>query len=432
MKTALAAFAFLAMVSVTPLAADAPPEVAPAQGWDDLPPAPADANDWPWWRGPNLNNHMPANQNPPTKWSEKENVLWRVELPGRGHGTPCIVGQRIFLGGGDAKQQKIWIQCLDRTSGKTLWQTDIYQGAFPKTHGDNSPASATVACDGQRVYLPYQTSEAICLAALDLDGKPVWNKTLGKYWSIQGYSASAVLYKSAVIVPVDGNTGNVLVATHRKTGEVVWRVNRPDGESYSSAAIADLAGRRQLVIVGGFKTRSYDPENGKLLWECDGPADRCTATAVCGENMVFATSGYPQKNLLAIRADGSGNVTASHVAWKVEKKIPYVPTPLLHEGLLYALSDQGLLRCYEAQTGKIVWEHDLKAPFYSSPVLAGGKLFAFDRRGKSYVMKAGREFELLSTNALPDGAFATPVILGGKIYVRTLKELYCLGETTGR
>ena len=430
MKTALAAFAFLAILSLSPLAAaEAPlPEVAPAPGWDNLPPAVADANDWPWWRGPTLNNHAPADQNPPVKWSEKENVLWHVQLPGRGHGTPCIRGGRIYLGGGDATQHKIWIQCLDRATGKTLWQTDIYQGAFPKVHADNSPASATVACDGERLYLPYQTDQAICLAALDLEGKPVWNKTLGKYWAIQGFSTSALLYKSAVIVPVDGNTGNALVATHRKTGEVVWRVTRPDGESYSSPMIAHVAGRDQLLIVGGFKTRSYDPENGKLLWECDGPADRCTATAVWNDKMVFATSGYPQKNLLAIRADGSGNVTSTHIAWQAEKKIPYVPTPLLHEGLLYALADQGLLRCYEADTGKIVWEQDLKAPFYSSLVLAGGKLYAFDRRGKGYVMKPGRQFELLATNTLPDGAFATPVILGGKIYIRTMKELYCLGE----
>jgi len=188
-----------------------------------------------------------------------------------------------------------------------------------------------------------------------------------------------------------------------------------------------VAGRVQVVVIGGKKTSSYDPANGALLWRCDGPADYCAATVAFDKDTVYATGGYPQKGLLAIRADGSGDVTKTHLRWKSDRKAGYVPSPLLHKGLLYAVSDKGLMRCYDTTKGNVVWEHAAKAPFYSSPVLVGDRIYVFDREGKGYVLKTGRQFALLATNELPAGAFATPVILDGRIYLRTLKDFYCLG-----
>jgi len=386
------------------------------------------ANDWPWWRGPGLNNHAAADQNPPLQWSETENVLWRVDLAGEGHATPCVLGNRIFLPAGDAKTKSIWLLCLDRATGKTLWQAEVYQGPFPKIHANNSPASATPACDGIRVYFPYQGEKAVRMAALDLAGNVLWNKTVGAYKSIQGYSASPALYKSWVIAPVDGSLGNHLAALRRDTGEVAWRTPLPKGlENYASPLAVHVAGRDQVVVIGGKKTSSYDPANGALLWRCDGPADYCAATVAFDKDTVYATGGYPQKGLLAIRADGSGDVTKTHLRWKSDRKAGYVPSPLLHKGLLYAVSDKGLMRCYDTTKGNVVWEHAAKAPFYSSPVLVGDRIYVFDREGKGYVLKTGRQFALLATNELPAGAFATPVILDGRIYLRTLKDFYCLG-----
>ena len=414
-------------------AAEEWPDMAAAEGWDNLPPAVAEAGDWPWWRGPSLNNHAATGQKPPLKWSETENVLWRVELPGKGHSTPCIRGHRIFVSVGDAQQQTISLLCLERDTGKKLWQTEVYHGPFPKIHDDNSRASATPACDGERVFVPYQTEDAVRLAAFDLEGKLVWNQPVGPYKSIQGHSSSPALYKSVVIVPSDGSVGNRLTALHRKTGGVVWRATLTKGlESYASALVGRVAGRDQAILIGGSKTNSFDPNTGRLLWTCDGPAEFCAATAALSEDTVFATGGYPQKGLLAIRADGAGDVTKSHLRWKSDSKAGYVPSPLLHEGLLYAVSDTGLLRCYEAATGQVVWEHALGAPFYSSPVLVGDRIYVFDRKGKGYVVKTGRQFELLATNELSAGAFATPVILGDRIYLRTLREFYCLGEAASR
>ena len=409
---------------------EALPNIAPKGDLADIPPATAAGDDWPWWRGPTRNNFAAADQKPPIEWGETKNVLWRVKVPGRGHATPCIRGERIFLATGDPEQRIIWMLCFARETGKELWRTVVLRGKFPKIHKDNSHASATAACDGERVYFPYQTDEAVWLIAMDLDGKVLWNKRVGPYKSIQGYSASPALYKSVVIVPTDGSKPNKLTALHRETGEVVWRMPRPDvTEGYASPLIAHVAGRDQLFLVGPEKTRGYDPNNGKLLWECAGPAKWNAATVAFGKDRIYATGGYPEKALQCIRADGRGDVTDTHLAWKSDQKAGYVPSPLLHAGLVYAVSDQkGLMRCYDAASGDVAWEKDLGAPFYSSPVLVGERIYLFDKKGKGYVMKAGRQFEMLATNTLPDGAFATPVIARGRIFLRTHGDFYCLGQ----
>jgi outer membrane protein assembly factor BamB len=198
-------------------------------------------------------------------------------------------------------------------------------------------------------------------------------------------------------------------------------------ESYASPLVARVAGRDQLLLIGGERTRSYDPNTGRLLWDCEGPADFCAATAAVNEDTVFATAGYPQKGLYAIRADGNGDVSRSHLRWKSDKKAGYVPSPVCHGGLLYAVSDTGLMRCYDPSSGRVLWERDFKAPFYSSPVIVGDRIYVFDRKGGGYVMKTGRQAALLATNALPHGMFATPVILGGRIYLRTLGDFFCVG-----
>jgi outer membrane protein assembly factor BamB len=232
-----------------------------------------------------------------------------------------------------------------------------------------------------------------------------------------------------VIVPVEGPKGCYLTALHRQSGEVVWRkALRASIESYAPATVRHVAGRDQLLLIGGTSTRGYDPENGALLWECEGPARTCVATPVADSDTVYATGGYPGRQFLAIRADGAGDVKNSHLRWTGDAKAGYVPTPVLHEGLLYAVADQGLLRCYEAKDGRVLWERDLKTPFYSSPTVAGDALYLFDRKGKGFVVPLGRSAGAVVTNELPSGVFATPVFLDSRIYLRTLGDFYCIGE----
>ena len=407
------------------------PDVAPAAGWDSLPAVKAAPGDWPWWRGPNFDNIAPAGQTPPAAWSAVSNIVWRVRLPGVGHSSPCMVGDRIYITSGEKTpaESVLWLFCLERATGKTVWKTEIYKGPSPKMHPDNSLASATPACDGERVFVPVQSNTAIITTAVGLDGNVLWSQTVAPYNTIQGYSAALSFYKSAVIVPVEGPKGCYLTALHRQSGAVVWRkAIRTVVESYAPAQVRFVAGREQLLLIGGTSTRGYDPGNGELLWECSGPARTCVATPVVDGDTVYATGGYPGRQFIAIRADGKGDVTKSHLTWTSDAKVGYVPTPLLFEGLLYAVADQGLMRCYDAKDGRVLWEQDFKAPFYSSPTLAGNKLYLFDRKGKGYLVPTGRTAGAIVTNELPSGVFATPVFLDHRIYLRTLGDFYCIGE----
>ena len=407
------------------------PDVEPKAGWDTLPPAKAAATDWPWWRGPNLDNIAPAGQKPPTAWGADKNILWKTKLPGSGHSSPCVAGSSIYITAGEKtkEQATLWLLCLERATGKTVWQTELYKGPPPKMHPDNAIAAPTPACDGERVFVPYQNNKEVVVTAVGLDGKALWHKSVAPYSTIQGYSASLTFYKSAVLVPVEGPKGCYLTALHRQTGEVVWRkALRAAIESYAPATVRHVAGRDQLLLIGGTSTRGYDPENGALLWECEGPARTCVATPVADADTVYATGGYPGRKFLAIRADGTGDVTASRLTWTGDAKAGYVPTPVLHDGLLYAVADQGLLRCYDAKDGRVLWERDLKEPFYSSPTIAGSALYLFDRKGKGYIVPTGRSPGAVVTNALPSGVFATPVFLDNRIYLRTLGDFYCIGE----
>ncbi|MBT3200725.1 MAG: PQQ-binding-like beta-propeller repeat protein [Phycisphaerales bacterium] len=402
--------------------------IKPAEGWDDLPVAKPGADDWPWWRGPGLNNIARGDKTPPLEWAPDKNILWRVKLDGKGHSTPCIWGKQIFLSVGDKKKKTISMICLDRDSGTEQWSTTVYSGELPRMHRDNSYASAMAACDGQRVFFAYQTPKTLRMVALSLGGKIIWDEEVAKYWTVQGHSASPALYKSLVIMPSDRKGAAALVAMHRKTGKKIWQVPRPGTkESYASPLVMRVAGRDQVVVIGPDNTRSYDPNTGKFLWECDGPAEYCAATVAFDKDKVYSTGGYPEKALLAINAGGKGNVTGKRVKWKSDRKAGYVPSPLVSDGLVYAVEDKGFMRCYNAESGKVVWEKHLQTKIYSSPVLVGKRIYLFDRKGKGFVMQAGGAFKLLAENTLEDGVFATPVISGGRIYLRTLGDLYCIG-----
>jgi len=403
---------------------------AEAPALDGLPPVAAAADDWPWWRGPNSDNIAAAPQDPPVKWSATENVAWKADVPGRGHGSPCLWGSRIFLAAADDKAQTQSVLCYDRGSGKKLWQTEIHRGGFMRQHPKNSHASATPACDGQYVFMPFMVQGGIWLTAVDFDGKIAWQKKLGGFESMHGFAASPALYKSLVIVVADHVKGSYIAALHRRTGEAVWRIARPDYKlgTYASPAIGRVAGRDQLLIQGPYKVFSYDPATGKELWTCDGPNESTCSTVSFSNEFVYASAGFPKRNLLCIRADGDGDVTNTHIVWRKDGNTAYVPALLLVDGLLYMVEDEGKTTCFDAKTGQVIWQTKLGGFFSSSPTLAGGHIYVANEAGMVYVFKPGRTFELVAQNNLADGGFATPVICGGRIYLRTLKSLYCLAK----
>lgn len=409
--------------------------VAPTLLWAAIAPAAEPAlpevgrDDWPWWRGPTLDNKS-RDTHAPMKWSRTENIVWKTPVPGRGHSSPVLWGDRVFLTTADEAAQTQRALAFDRKTGKPLWNVAVHTGGFEKKHEKNSHASATPACDGQRVYSAFVNSSAVYVTATDLEGKVVWQQKAGPYESQHGYGSSPVLYKQTVIVLADSMKGSFLAALDRATGKVVWCSDRPvtgRNGSYATPIVANLAGRPQLVVQGTRVTTSYDPDTGKELWTCFGPAEVTGCTPAYDAKHVFATGGFPEKEILAIRADGAGDVTKSHVAWRSKKGVTYVPSPLYHDGRLYVVNDGGVATCFYASTGEEVWSERLEGAFTSSPVLVGDLLYVTNEQGKTYVLKAGPKFERMAGIDLGEGVLSTPAVAGGRIYLRTTETLYCIG-----
>ncbi len=371
-------------------------------------------------------------QGVPLEFSANKNVIWSVDIPGRGHASPTLWGERVFLATADDAKQEQYLLAFDRKTGKELWKRLCHQGGFMKTsHRQNSHASATPACDGERVFMPFIHQRGLWVTATDLDGNIIWQSRAADYDAIYGFGSSPAIHGSLVIVAGDNDQiGSFMAALHRKTGEIVWRMERPKIDTYGTPIVPKVAGRDQLLIGGCGYLMSYEPNTGELLWKCEGPTAETTANTVAfNDTHVFVSGGYPKPYILmSVRADGSGDVTLTHREWSVSRQMPYVPSPLLHEGLLYIADDWGIGSCVDSRTGKFVWTKRLGGDFTSSPVLCGDRIYAANEAGVVYVFKTGRKFELLAQNDMQDGIMATPTLAGGRIYLRTLRKLYCIGK----
>lgn len=392
------------------------------------------ATDWPWWRGPNRNGIADPNQKPPLKWSETENVLWKVAVPGRGHGSAIVVGDQVFLataeaGEGDKATQSVI--CYDRVTGKEVWRAVVHKGGMDqKGNAKASMASPTPACDGTRVFINFLNGSAIFATALDrATGKQMWQVKVTDYVLHQGFASSPTVYRDLVLVTADNKGGKGRVAAlERATGKEVWGDTRPKYPNYASPIVQNVGGRDQLLVSGCKLVTSYDPLTGKKLWEIPGSTEETvTSTGTDGKH-IYTSGGFPRSHVAAIVADGSGKV-----AWENTTKV-YVPSMLVNEGHLYAVLDAGMAVCWKADTGEEKWKGRLGGGFSASPVLVGQNLFASNESGKTYVFKATPDkFDLVGENQLGDEAMATPTFCGGRIYLRVATTkggrqewLYCV------
>ncbi len=386
--------------------------------------------DWPWWRGPNRDGVAAPGQTPPLKWSETENVLWKTPVPGRGHGSPIVVGERVFLATADYERKVQGLLCIERATGAVLWHKDIHHGKFEKKGNAKSTlASSTPACDGKRVFINFLHDGAIYTTALDLDGKQLWQMKTSDFVIHQGFGASPALYQSLVIVAGDNKGGGTVVGLNRATGNVVWKQDRPKTANYASPIILNAAGRDQLFMIGCDLVASYEPLTGKKIWEIPGSTTECVTSTVTDGQLMFTSGGYPKKHMSAVRADGSGKVV-----WESKKQI-YVPSFLAHAGYLYGVEDDNFAVCWKCDTGKEAWRGRLGGTFTASPVLVGELLFATNEAGRTFIFKANPEkFDLVGENQLGNEAFATPTFCGNRIYARVAEfangkrqeMLYCL------
>ena len=370
--------------------------------------------DWPWWRGPNHNGIADSNQSPPTHWSDSENILWKTPVPGRGHGSPTIAGSQVLLAIADHSRNLQSLLCLDRSTGKQLWESVLHKdGLNVKGNEKSSMASASPACDGQRIFINFLNADAVHMHAVDLDGKQLWQTRLSAYVNHQGFGSSPLLYKDLVIGVSDNKGGGAIVAMNRETGQIVWKRDRPAKPNYPSPVIVNTAGKEQLIITGCDLVTSLDPASGQTLWESPGATTECVTTTVTDGERIFTSGGYPKNHVSAVLADGSGKL-----AWENNSRT-YVPSMLLHQNTLFAVLDAGIAICWDSATGTELWKARLGGTFSSSLVLANGNIYAANEEGTTFVYEASREkFNLIASNKLGDNVFSTPAICSNHIYQR--------------
>ena len=389
--------------------------------------------DWPWWRGPYRNGIADANQSPPIEWSEEKNIRWKAPVPGRGHSSPIVVGNRVYLTTADAKADVQSVLCFDHETGKLVWKTDVHKGGIPKKGNKRaSQASSSVACDGRRLFVNFLNKGAIVTTALDLSGNQLWQQQIAKYTVHQGFASSPAVHGLRVIVTADnkGGTG-VVTCLNRLNGQIVWKRDRPKTPNYPSPIILKIGGRDQLLMTGCNLVSSFDPESGDTLWEINGATTECVTSTVTDGTHIYTSGGYPKNHVAAVKADGSGKVV-----WENKTRV-YVPSMVVKNGYLYAVADAGIAYCWKSDTGEEMWKKRLGGTFNASPVIVGDCVFATNEDGTTFIYKATPDsYESLGENSLGEGIFATPTYCHDHIFMRAAKRngegrqevLYCIGK----
>ncbi|HWF20228.1 MAG TPA: PQQ-binding-like beta-propeller repeat protein [Verrucomicrobiae bacterium] len=419
---------------------------------------------WPQWRGPFANGVAPA-ANPPTSWSETSNIKWKVKLPGSGSATPIVWGDKAFVetavptgkkpeasakadsentapgqggrqgGMGGEKPDEIFqfmVVCLDRETGKTLWQKVAreevpHEGVRPR---EGSFAASSPMTDGRHVYGYFGSRGLYCY---DMDGKLEWQKDFGKLHIKMGFGegSSAALSGNTIIVNWDNEGGSFIVALDKNTGKELWRESRDEQTTWATPLVVQHDGKAQVITDGSKKIRSYDLDSGKVLWECSGLTANVIPSPVADDNTVYAMSGFRGNALVAIRLGHAGDLTGTDaIAWHREKGTPYVPSPMLYGSRLYYFSNNnGMISCVDTKTGNVLIDaerlEDLKN-VYASPVGASGRVYLVGRNGVTVVIKDSDKLEVLATNKLDESFDASPAIAGRELFLRGHEYMYCI------
>jgi outer membrane protein assembly factor BamB len=416
---------------------------------------------WSSWRG-SEGTGISAETNLPLEWSATKNLKWKTAIPGRGHSSPIVWGNRIFLttdiegdvvAGAKAVEHKLGGQdfvhpdsvganrkhtfkvlCLDRASGKILWEQTAYDGlVYDARHRKGSYAAPTMATDGNHVYAWFG-GEGDGLYCYDLKGKLLWKSAVGKIASVgMGPGTSPVIAEGVVVLQCDEDEGkkSFIVGVNKKTGKEAWRTPRAVQTSWATPIVV-RSGARTEVVTSGFEwIISYDPKTGRELWKTKGHQSNAVPSPLAGNGMAYVYAGFPVKKTLAIRLGESGELGESNLAWSYDKGTAYVPSSILYGDHLYLMSDRGILTCLDAKTGKVVYEGGrvpVPASFTASPVAFDGKLLLTSEDGDTYVIKAGPKHEVLGVNSVSEPVYASPAISDGMIFIRGEKSLFCIAN----
>ena len=371
----------------------------------------------------------------PDRWSAKENVVWRTPVAGRGNSSPIVWGDRIYLTSAYDVGQRLSIVGFRRTDGKQLFETFVPQAGYESGHPKNGHASATPVTDGRHVYASFGSNG---LLAIDLDGKVVWHRPVGRLANYHGSAGSPVLYKDRLFIYQDhGGSdagGSFVAAFETETGKALWRTPRDASVGWGTPVVINANGRDELVVSSQRHVQAYDPATGKELWSVVGNTYEVIPTPVVGHGLVFCASGRAGPTM-AIRPGGSGDVTSTHVAWSVSKGSPFVPSPMLLGDVLYLVNDmQSIVTAYEATSGTLLFQGRLgserREGFSASPVAVNGLVFFTNDDGETFVLKAGRTFALSHVNQLGEPVLASPALVDGRWYFRTASSLVAIGTAT--
>ena len=395
--------------------------------------SPLNAADWPQFRGPGGQGHSDAT-NLPLTWSETENVVWKVPVAGLGWSSPSIQGDQIWLTTAIDDGKSLHAIALDRATGKTIHDVVVFELADPgAVHSKNSHASPTPLIEDDRVYIHFGAHGTACLKT---DGSVVWKTQELKHNHRHGPGGSPVIYQNLLILNCDGSDLQYVVALDKNTGKEVWKKKREhigedriSGKSsvpmaYTTPLLTEINGKIQLLSSGADSIVSYDPLTGDELWwfRYDGYSN--VPRPVVGKGHVFISSGYDRPEFFAVRVDGTGDVTESHLAWNMKKAAPLNPSPLLLGDELYLVSDNGIATCLDAVSGEQHWQERIGGNFSASPTFADGRIYFLDEEGKTTVVASGKKFEVLASNQLEGRTLASPAMVDSSIFLRTDTHLY--------
>lgn len=387
--------------------------------------ASATAQDWLQWRGPTGDNHAPAGATAPDAWSEDEGLAWKTPVPGRGHASPTIVGDRIYLITADEAAQTQSLLIFDRNDGRLIREVLTHEGGLPeRIHPSNTHASSTVASDGERVFALFCNGDAAVVTAYTLEGEKLWRQRVGGFDPQQfefGFGSSPRLADGVLVVATeyDGPESGIY-GVDPATGKPLWGTPRVKDLSYSTPSITPVGGKSQLLMSGNYKLVSYEPSSGKELWSVDNATTKATCgTMVWDETLGlgFASGGYPESFTLAVDLGGEHDIV-----WQIANVKCYEQSMLVVDGYLYAVADSGVAYCLRGGDGVEMWKERLGGRYSSSPLLVDGKIYVTNEGGTTHVFEANPEaFVRVGQNQLGDSGYATPTPSGGRLYHRYAK-----------
>jgi outer membrane protein assembly factor BamB len=426
---------------------------------------------WPQWRGP-AGNGLVSEGNPPLEWSEKKNIKWKVQIPGSGHATPAIWENKIFIltavptdtappnagtpapqpapaesggrrrgrgpggaGGRPTQAYAFTVLCLDRTTGKVLWERVARRDVPHQTiQTSNSYCSGSPVTDGERVYACFGSYGLYCY---DLDGQPVWDKDLGKVSVTFGEGSSPALSGDVLVVLQDNNGASYLYAFDKKTGRELWKKTRDEGSGWTTPYFVRHGGHTQVMVNGSNAIRAYDLATGELLWQCSGLGSNPIPMVVSDESTIYAMSGHRNGAALAIALGNSGDLTGTAaVRWKTDRGTPYVPSPLLYDGLLFFCQrNSAILTCLDAATGEPYYSEERLegvSGVYASPVGINNRIYWPGQNGLTLVLEKSKDLKILARNKLDDGFDASPAVVGNELFLRGRSHLYCIASSAER